>query len=192
MRIIVGITGASGVILGVNLLKALADCPECETHLVITEGAKRTFEYETNLKVEEVIALADHYHDINNLAASISSGSFKTDGMVILPCSMKTLSGIITGYTDNLLLRAADVCLKERRRVVLVPREFPLNSIHLKNMYEATQHGCVILPPMLTFYNNPSSVQDMINHLIGKIMMMFDLPFKGFIPWQGVKQDIRA
>jgi len=189
IRIIVGITGASGVILGVNLLKALAECPECETHLVITESAKRTLEYETDLSFEDVISLADYYHDINNLAATISSGSFKTDGMVILPCSMKTLSGVVTGYTDNLLLRAADVCLKERRRVILAPRELPLNSIHLKNMSEAAQHGCVILPPMLTFYNNPSSIQDMINHLVGKIMMMFDLSFKGFVPWRGVKEN---
>jgi 4-hydroxy-3-polyprenylbenzoate decarboxylase len=189
VRIIVGITGASGVILGVNLLKALAEYPECETHLVITEGAKSTFQYETNLNFEEVISLANYYHDIDDLAAPISSGSFKTEGMVIVPCSMKTLAGVVTGYTDNLLLRAADVCLKERRRVILVPRELPLSSIHLKNMSEAAQHGCMIFPPMLTFYNNPASIQDMINHLVGKIMMMFDLTFKGFVPWRGVKED---
>lgn len=187
MKIIVGITGASGVILGVNMLKALAEQPDCETHLVISEGAKKTFEYETDITFEEVIAMADHYHDCNDLAATISSGSFKTDGMVIIPCSMKTLSGIVSGYTDNLLLRAADVCIKERRRVVLVPREFPLSSIHLKNMSEAAQHGCVILPPMLTFYNKPSCIQDMINHLVGKILMMFDREFRDFIPWRGSK-----
>lgn len=189
MRIIVGITGASGVILGVNLLKVLAALPDCETHLVITEGAKRTLQYETDIHVEDVIALADHYHDNNDLAAPISSGSFKTDGMIIIPCSMKTLSGVVTGYTDNLLLRAADVCLKERRQVVLVPRELPLSSIHLKNMAKAARHGCVILPPMLTFYNNPGSIQDMINHLIGKILMMFNLSFREFVPWKGVKES---
>lgn len=192
MRIIVGITGASGVILGINLLKALAEHPHCETHFIITEGAVRTFQYEMDLKLEDVTSLADYYYDINNLAATISSGSFKTDGMVIIPCSMKTLSGVVTGYTDNLLLRAADVCLKERRRVILVPRELPLSSIHLSNLSKAAQHGCVIFPPMLTFYNNPTSIQDMIDHLVGKIMMQFDLEYKGFVPWRGVKEDAQT
>jgi len=191
MRIIVGITGASGVILGFNLLKVLSELPDCETHLVVTEGAKRTFKYETDIHFEDVIAMADYYHDINDLAAPISSGSFQTDGMIIIPCSMKTLSGVVTGYTDNLLLRAADVCIKERRRVVLVPRELPLSSIHLKNMSKAARHGCIILPPMLTFYNSPSSIQDMINHLVGKILMMFDLKFSDFVPWRGVKENGR-
>jgi 4-hydroxy-3-polyprenylbenzoate decarboxylase len=184
MRIIIGISGASGVILGVNLLQALSKCLQCETHLIITEGAKRTFPYETDMKLDEVINLADYHYDINDLEAPISSGSFKTDGMVIIPCSMKTLSGVATGYTDNLLLRAADVCLKERRRVILVPRELPLSSIHLKNMTEAFHHGCSILPPMMTFYNNPQSIQDMINHLVGKILMSFDVPFEKFVPWK--------
>lgn len=184
MRIIVGISGASGVILGVNLLNALSQCPDCETHLIITEGAKRTFPYESDVKFEDVVALADYHYNIDDLAAPISSGSFKTDGMVIIPCSMKTLSGVVTGYTDNLLLRAADVCLKERRRVILVPRELPLSSIHLKNMTEAAYHGCAILPPMMTFYNNPNTIQDMINHLVGKILMMFDLKFEQFVPWK--------
>jgi 4-hydroxy-3-polyprenylbenzoate decarboxylase len=190
MRIIVGITGASGVILGVNLLKALSEQEDCETHLVVTKGAKITFEYETSIIFDELIAMADYYYDINDFAAPISSGSFKTDGMIIIPCSMKTLSGVVTGYTDNLLLRAADVCLKERRRVVLVPRELPLSSIHLKNMLKAARLGCDILPPMMTFYNNPGSIQDMMNHLIGKIMMLFDRNFDGFIPWRGEKADV--
>ncbi|QDR81444.1 UbiX family flavin prenyltransferase [Sporomusa termitida] len=187
MRIIIGITGASGVILGVNLLKALAEQPDCETHLVVTDGAKKTFEYETDMRFHDIAVLADYQHDINNLAAPIASGSFKTDGMVVIPCSMKSLAGIVTGYTDNLLLRAADVCLKERRRVVLVPRELPLSSIHLENMSKAAQQGCIILPPMLTFYNNPGSIQDMVNHLMGKIMMLFDIVFTEFAPWKGVK-----
>lgn len=189
MRIIIGITGASGVILGVNLLKALECHPECETHLIITDGAKRTFQYETDLKIEEVSSLANFCYDINNMAAPIASGSFKTDGMVIIPCSMKSLSGVVSGYADNLMLRAADVCLKEKRRVILVPRETPLNSIHLRNMVQATNDGCTIIPPVLTFYNHPDTIQDMINHLVGKIMMMFGLTFSGFVPWKGVIKE---
>jgi 4-hydroxy-3-polyprenylbenzoate decarboxylase len=189
MRIIVGITGASGVILGFNLLKALADQPDCETHLIVTDGAQKTLLYETDVSFEDIVAMADFYHDINNLAAPISSGSYKTSGMIIIPCSMKTLSGIVTGYTDNLLLRAADVCMKEKRRVVLVPRELPLSSIHLENLAKAAQHGCDIFPPMLTFYNNPRTMQDMIDHIVGKILMSFDLDFKRFVPWKGVKEN---
>lgn len=191
MKIIVGITGASGVILGVSLLKALAAQPDCETHLVVTDGAKKTFEYETDMRFQDIAVWADYQHDINNLAAPIASGSFKTDGMVVIPCSMKSLSGIVTGFTDNLLLRAADVCLKERRRVVLVPRELPLSLIHLENMSKAALQGCIILPPMLTFYNNPGSIQDMVNHLMGKIMLLFDIAFAEFAPWKGVKMRER-
>lgn len=191
MRIIVGITGASGVILGVNLLKVLSELPDCETHLVVTEGAKRTFEYETDIRFADIAAMADYVHDSRDLAAPISSGSFQTDGMIIMPCSMKTLSGIVTGYTDNLLLRAADVSIKERRRVVLVPRELPLSTIHLKNMVKASRYGCDIVPPMLTFYNHPHSIQDMINHLVGKILMLFGIPFHEFVPWRGGKEHER-
>ncbi len=186
MRIIIGITGASGVLLGVNMLKALAHCPGCETHLVMTDGAKTTLEYETDLSVQDVVSMADYCYDINNLAAPISSGSFKTDGMVIVPCSMKTLSGVVAGYTDNLLIRAADVCVKEKRRVILVPRETPLSSIHLRNMLQAANDGYMLVPPMLTFYNRPDTIQDMINHLIGKIMAAFNLDFNAFVPWEGV------
>jgi 4-hydroxy-3-polyprenylbenzoate decarboxylase len=192
LRIIVGISGARGVILGVNLLKALTAYPECETHLIISDGAKMTFCHETDLAIEDVAAMAHFTHNIKNLAAPISSGSFKTDGMVIIPCSMKTLSGVVTGYTDNLLLRAADVCLKEQRRLVLVPREVPLSRIHVENLQQATRAGCVIVPPMLTFYNSPKTIQDMINHLVGKILMMFNLDYHSFIPWQGVTEEYHA
>jgi len=120
------------------------------------------------------------------MAAPISSGTFDTDGMVVILCSMKTLSGLVNGYTDNLLLRAADVCLKEKRRLVLVPREAPLSIIHLRNMVRAASAGCLIIPPMLTFYNNPTTIDDMINHLIGKIMRVFNLNFDAFVPWKGV------
>lgn len=146
MRIIVGISGASGVVLGLELLKALKE-QAVETHLLISEGARITFQYETEVTLDEVINLADHYYDINDLAAPISSGSFPTGGMIIIPCSMKTLSAVAHGYANNLMVRAADVCLKENRRVVLVPRETPLGKAHLKNLLEAADNGCAIIPP---------------------------------------------
>lgn len=189
MRLIVGISGASGVVLGYHLLKALKAYPECETHLVISEGARLTFGHETDLKVEDVEKLADFVHDNKNIAASISSGSFKTDGMIVIPCSMKTLSGIAAGYAENLLIRAVDVCLKENRKVVLVPREMPFGKIHLRNMKEASDLGCVIIPPILTFYNNPKTIEDQINHIIGKILMQFGLDYKKFIAWEGALDD---
>ncbi|MGB4438340.1 MAG: UbiX family flavin prenyltransferase [Sedimentibacter sp.] len=189
MRLVVGISGASGVILGYHLLKALKAYPDCEIHLVISEGAKVTFGLETKLKIEEVEKLADYVHSNKNLAASISSGSFKTDGMIVIPCSMKTLSGIATGYAENLLIRSVDVCLKENRRVVLVPREMPFGKIHIRNMKEASDLGCVIIPPILTFYNNPQTIEEQINHIIGKILMQFGLDHKKFIAWEGTGDD---
>jgi 4-hydroxy-3-polyprenylbenzoate decarboxylase len=187
MRLIVGISGASGVVLGYHMLKALKAYPECETHLVITEGAKVTFGLETNIKIEDIEKLADFVHNNKNLAASISSGSFKTDGIIIVPCSMKTLSGIASGYAENLLIRSVDVCLKENRRVVLVPREMPFGKLHIKNMKEASDLGCVIMPPILTFYNNPQTIEEQINHIIGKILMQFGLDHKKFIAWEGAE-----
>ena len=185
MRLIVGISGASGVIMGYELLKALKNYKDCETHLIISEGAVQTFSYETNFEIEEVVKQATIYHPNTNLAASISSGSFKTDGMIIIPCSMKTLAGVATGYTSNLLLRAADVCLKEERKVVLVPREMPLNQIHLKNLKVAATAGCTIIPPVLTFYNSAETLQAQIEHVIGKILMQFGIDYKKFNAWQG-------
>lgn len=187
MRIIVGISGASGVILGYHLLKALKGYPECETHLIITKGAKRTFKMETQLSIAEVEALADFVHNDANLGASIASGSFKTDGIIVIPCSMKTLSGIASGYAENLLIRAVDVCLKENRRVVLVPREMPLGKVHIKNLKEASDLGCVIVPPVLTFYNTPRTIEDQINHIIGKILLQYGLDYKNFVVWNGVE-----
>lgn len=185
MKLIIGISGASGVVLGYHMLKALKAYPECETHLVISEGARVTFGLETDMKVEDVEKMADVVHSNKNLAAAISSGSFKTDGMIVIPCSMKTLAGIATGYTDNLLIRAADVCLKENRKVVLVPREMPLGKLHIKNLKEVSDLGCVIIPPMLTFYNNSLTIEEQINHIIGKILMQFGLDHKKFRAWEG-------
>jgi len=171
------------------MLRALKAYPECETHLVISEGARVTFGLETDLKIEDVEKMADFVHSNKNLAASISSGSFKTDGMIVIPCSMKTLSGIATGYAENLLIRAVDVCLKENRKVILVPREMPFGKLHIRNMKEASDLGCVIIPPILTFYNNPHTIEEQINHIIGKVLMQFGLDHKKFIAWEGTDSD---
>lgn len=184
MRLIVGISGASGVVMGYKLIKALKE-QNVEVHLVISDSAKETLRLETDLCLESLTELVDVYHENNNLAASISSGSFFTDGMIICPCSMKTLAGIVSGYADNLLGRAADVCLKEGRKVVLVPREMPLGKVHLRNLYQAADLGCAIVPPMLTFYNQPATLQDQIHHVIGKVISQFGLTLPEFRAWEG-------
>ncbi len=185
MRLIVGISGASGVVLGYEMLKVLKRIPDCEVHLVVTEGARKNFECETDIDINDVLALADVVHDSKNMAASISSGSFKTDGMIVIPCSMKTVAGIASGYASNLLLRAVDVCLKESRKVVILPREMPLSRIHLRNIKEAADNGCIIVPPMLTFYNGSNTVEKQIHHIIGKVLMQFGIDFEKFVPWEG-------
>ena len=185
MRLVIGISGASGVWLGYKLLQILKSYTDIETHLVITEGAIKNFALETTLDIAEVLKLADFSYAYNNLGALIASGSFTTDGMVIVPCSMKTLAGIVHGYAENLLLRSADVCLKEHRKVVLVPREMPLGKIHLQNLVKAAEVNCVIIPPLLTFYNQDITVEQQINHILGKILMQFGLNYEKFIPWKG-------
>jgi polyprenyl P-hydroxybenzoate/phenylacrylic acid decarboxylase-like protein len=185
VRIIVGVSGASGATLAGALLRALQQSPGVETHLVVSKGALRILELESPQEKEAFLALADQVHPIGDIAANIASGSFLTAGMVVIPCSMKTLAGIAHGYADNLLLRAADVCLKERRKLILVPREMPLSTLHLENMLKASQYGAVILPPMLTFYNNARTVEDMVDILVGKILMQFGLEYAPFKPWQG-------
>lgn len=185
MKIIVGVTGATGVEMSYYLLKALKNSADCEVHLVVSEGAKLTLELESRLSIEDLTGLADYVYDEKNLAASISSGSFITDGMIVMPCSMKTLAGISSGYADNLIVRSADVCLKENRKVILVPREMPLNRIHLKNLKEAGDAGCVIVPPVLTFYNNASTLEDQINHIVGKVLLQFGITYDKFVPWTG-------
>ena len=184
-RIIVGMTGASGQTLGFRLLEALHDLDDVETHLVMSASAALVFEDETGRPKADLCALADFVHDEGDLSASISSGSFKTDGMAVVPCSMKTLSGIAHAYDENLIIRAADVCLKEGRRCVLVPREMPMNRIHLANMLACADAGYVIMPPVFTFYNHPKTIEDQIDHFIGKVLMQFDLPFERFRPWTG-------
>lgn len=182
-RLVVAMSGASGAQLGIEILKSMQMISEWETHLVISEGACRTIEMETQYQVKDVEALATKVYSVKDIGASIASGTFRTEGMVIIPCSMKTVAGITSGYSDNLVLRAADVTIKERRKLVLVARESPLNPIHLQNMLSLSHLGAVILPPMLTFYNHPSSIEDCTRHIIGKVLSIFDIEMCGFKRW---------
>ena len=181
-RIIVGVSGASGAPIAIELLRALRQA-RMEIHLVVTPGGWRTIAEETGMTVEQVYALADVVHDVNDIGAPPASGSWRARGMVVVPCSMKTLAGIHSGYSDNLLLRAADVTLKERRKLVLMPRECPMSSIHLRNQYELSMMGAVILPPVLSFYNHPQNLEDAARHLIGKVLDQFDIEYDGFQRW---------
>jgi 4-hydroxy-3-polyprenylbenzoate decarboxylase len=173
-KLIVGISGASGVIYGVRLLQALAALP-VETHLVMTRTAEVALAHETDLKVEDVRRLADVAFRIDDLAAAISSGSYRTIGMIVAPCSMRSLGEIAHGITSNLLTRAADVVLKERRRLVLVARETPLHAIHLRNMTTLAEMGAIIAPPVPAFYNRPKTLDDVVDHTVGRLLDLFDL-----------------
>ena len=181
-RIIVGISGASGAIYGIRMVEALKD--RAETHLIVSSAARETISLETSYGISEVEAMASFVHKIDDIAAPISSGSFRTDGMVIIPCSIKSLSAVANSYTENLMARAADVTLKERRRLVLAVRECPLHSGHLGLMLRASEMGAVIFPPVPAFYYRPESLDEVINHTIGKILDLFNLehPFKR---WEG-------
>lgn len=174
MRIIVGITGASGAIYGIRMLEALNDAG-FEVHLILSSWAEKTIAIETDYKIEEVRSLATPVYSASNQAAIISSGSFNTDGMIIAPCSMKSLAAISHGYADNLISRAADVVLKERRKLVLIPRETPLNAIHLENMLRLSQLGATILPPIPAFYNHPKTVTDIVNHTVSRTLDQFGI-----------------
>lgn len=184
-KIIVGISAADGVQIGVRLLKLLKQTQCVETHLVMSRNTDANLRLELGMERAEAEALADICYNPEDLAAAISSGSFYTDGMIVAPCSMKTLSAIANGYSDSLLVRAADVCIKECRKVVLMPREMPLSRIHLRNMSLAAKAGCVIVPPMLTFYNGSKSAEDMIDHALGKALMQFGIVPADFKIWQG-------
>lgn len=190
MRLIVGITGATGAPIGVRLLELLQDIPEVETHLVLSKWARKTIELETPYTVAGVRRLADVSYASGDQAAAISSGSFDTAGMIIAPCSMKTLAGIRTGYADTLVTRAADVVLKERRQLVLVARETPLSEIHLENMLALSRMGAVILPPMLAFYNEPASIADLVDHVAMRVLDQFGLQTPAPTRrWTGLARD---
>lgn len=183
-RIIVGITGATGVIYGIRLLKVLREMP-VETHAVISDAAKQNIMIETDYTVEDVQKLAYKVYDMKNMAAAISSGSFKTYGMVIAPCTVKTLSGIAHSYNDNLLIRAADVVLKERRKLILVVRETPLHKGHLELMSRVADIGGIILPPVPAFYHSPRTIDDLVDQTLGKILDLLEIDNSLFTRWQG-------
>ncbi len=184
-RMIVGVSGASGAPLAAAFLTALRRAGGWESHLVMTQGARLTLGPETGLSVSGFQALADVVYDPGQVGAAIASGSFGWDGMAVVPCSMKTLAGIACGYSDNLLLRAADVTLKERRRLVLAARETPLSAIHLRNMLTLTEMGAVILPPVLTYYHQPGTVEDMPRQFTGKLLDQFGIQMPGYGRWDG-------
>ena len=183
MRIVVGITGSTGIVYGIRILEVLKKS-KIETHLIMSEWAKKCLTLETKYDLKYVKSLADGYSDDYNMAASVSSGTYKTDGMIVIPCSMKTLSSIANGYDETLVARAAGVTIKEARKLVLVTRETPLSSIHLENMLKLARIGVVILPPIPGFYTVPKSIDDLVNHTVGKCLDQFNIDHKLFKRWK--------
>jgi 4-hydroxy-3-polyprenylbenzoate decarboxylase len=186
-RLIVAITGATGAIYGVRLLQVLRNIPGVESHLLISEAGVLNLYQEMDLKRKDVEAMANVVHNVRDVGASIASGSFLSDGMVIAPCSMKTLAAVAHGLSDNLITRAADVVLKERRRLVLMVRETPFNLAHLRNMTAVTEMGGIIFPPLPGFYHRPQSIAEMVDHTVGRVLDMFALPHEMTPRWQGLK-----
>ncbi len=188
-KLIIGLTGASGAIYGIRLLEVLKPVDHVETHLVMSAAARQTLSLETDYTVKDIQQLADHNYDSRDIAAAISSGSFRTAGMVIMPCTMKTLSGIVHSYTDTLVTRAADVVLKEGKKLVLGVRETPLHLGHLRLLVQAAEMGAVIMPPMPAFYHQPQTIQDIVDQTVNRILDQFDIQLEQdlFTRWQGSK-----
>jgi len=186
VRLILGITGASGVIYGKRLLEVLHD-ENIETHLVISRTAERIIKHELSMVKKDLENLASYVYEDDDWDCQIVSGSFKTDGMIIVPCSMKTLAGIASGYSDNVILRAADVTLKEKRKLVLVPRETPLSAIHLRNMLELAEQSVLIVPAMPAFYHKPKSINEVVDFVVGKILDLLDIEHALYVRWQEIQ-----
>lgn len=184
-RFIVALTGASGAIYGIRLLQVLEAIPDVETHLIITTGGRATIDYETDYSLQDIRSLADVVHGERGLSASIASGSFPTAGMIVAPCSIKTLSGIANSYSENLVVRAADVVLKERRPLVLIVRETPLHVGHLRLLTHVAEIGAVVLPPVPSFYHRPQTLEDIVDHTIGKTLDQVGIDAELFARWQG-------
>ena len=191
MVLIIGITGASGVIYGIRLLEVLSSMKESETHLIISEAGEINISYETDWKIEDVKAMASFSYRINDISARIASGSFNTDGMIIAPCTVKTMSALANSYADNLLTRAGDVTLKEGRKLVILVRETPLHIGHIRNMERLCEMGAIIMPPVPAFYHRPRTIQDIIDHTIGKALDIFGIEHNLFERWSGLlsKED---
>ena len=188
-RIVVAITGATGAVYGVRLLQRLGACPGVETHLLVSDAASLTLHQEVGLQKRDVEALAHVVHRNREIGASIASGSFQTDGMVIAPCSMKTLAAVAHGLSDNLITRAADVILKERRRLVLMVRETPFNLAHLRNMTAVTEMGGIVFPPLPSFYNLPASIDEMVDHTVARVMDLLGVDNSLAPRWAGMRGD---
>jgi 4-hydroxy-3-polyprenylbenzoate decarboxylase len=188
-RLVVAITGATGAVYGVRLLQHLSATPGIETHLVISDAAVLTLHQETGIQRRELEAMAHVVHKNRDIGASIASGSFQSDGMVIAPCSMKTLASVALGLSDNLIARAADVVLKERRRLVLMVRETPLNLAHLRNMTLVTEMGGIVFPPLPSFYHKPASIEEMVDHTVGRVIDLFGIAHALAPRWAGMKAD---
>jgi flavin prenyltransferase len=186
-RLIVGLSGSSGLPYGIRLLEVLRKLASHEVHLILTEAAKLNISVETDWRVKDVEALADVVHNVMNISASIASGSFRTEGMIVAPCSIRTLSAITNSFADNLLVRAADVTLKERRRLVVMPREAPLHVGHCKLLYEASQMGVIVFPPMPTFYGRPRTIDDMLDATVGRVLDLFGIDAGLVKRWTGIK-----
>ncbi|KAF5512951.1 Flavin prenyltransferase PAD1 [Colletotrichum aenigma] len=184
-KIIVAITGATGAQIGIHILQTLRRL-NVETHLIISKWAAETIKYETDYTPSAVKALADHAYSAHDLAAPIASGSYRVNGMIVAPCSVKTLAAINAGICDDLITRAADVCLKERKRLVLSVRETPFSEIHLRNMLEVTRAGAIVAPPVVGFYTKPSGIDDILNQMVGRLLDLFDLDSRAFERWDGM------
>jgi polyprenyl P-hydroxybenzoate/phenylacrylic acid decarboxylase-like protein len=189
-RLIVGMTGATGSIYGLRILEALRRKDGWETHLIVSDAGMLNAWQEYRLARKDIAKLADVVHNVRDVGASISSGSFVTAGMVIAPCSMKTLAAVAHGFSDNLISRAADVVLKERRRLVLITREAPLNLAHIRNMAAVTEMGGVIFPPVPAFYSQAKTIDDLVNHTVGRVLDLFSVDTAGMKRWQGMKHDV--
>lgn len=186
MKLVVGISGATGAIYGIRLLEVLRNVPDMESHLVISDAARRTIEHETDWTMQEVQALSTEVYDNADIGAAIASGSFRVDGMVVAPCSIKTMSALANSYNTNLMTRAGDVTLKERRPLVLVVRETPLHYGHLKQMLDLALMGAILLPPVPAYYHKPKTLDDIINHTVGKILDCFRIEHHLFMRWRGM------
>lgn len=186
MRLIIAVTGASGVVYGKRLLQVLKT-KKIETHLIISKAAEKVIQHELGVGKKDFEKLADHVYEADDMTSPLMSGSFKTDGMVIVPCSMKTLSGIVNGFADNLILRAADVALKEKHRLIVVPRETPLNAVHLRNMLAAAELGIFVVPAMPAFYHKPKDIDDLVDFIVGRILDCLGITHELFRRYSGIR-----
>jgi len=184
--LIIGITGATGVIYGIRLMEVLSTMKDVETHLIMSEAGEMNIEYESNWKIEDIKALADFSYDINDIGARLSSGSFKRDGMIIAPCTVKTMSALANSYNENLMVRAGDATLKERGKLALLVRETPLHLGHIRNMERLSEMGAIIIPPVPAFYHRPKTIQDIIDQTIGKVLDLFNIEHNLFERWGGI------